>query len=50
VAIERAPRAFRFTIGVDAQNEPRNFSPVRIFSVSIKQPKVRHEVAMVIAG
>ena len=50
VTIERAPRAFRFTIGVDAQNDPRNFPPVRILSVSIKQPKIRHQVAMVIAG
>ena len=50
VTIERAPRALRFTIGVDAQNDPRNFTPVRIFGVSIKQPKIRYQVAMVISG
>jgi hypothetical protein len=50
VTIERTPRAFRFTIGVNAQNDPRNFPPVGVFSVSIKQPKIRHQMAMVIAG
>lgn len=50
VSIERTSRTFWFAIGVDAQNDSRNFPPVRIFGISIKQPKIRYQVAMVIAG
>jgi hypothetical protein len=50
VTIERTPRTFWFTIRVDVQNDPRNFPPVRAFSVSIKQSQIRHQMAMVIPG
>ena len=50
VTIERTPRAFWFMIRVNVQNDPRNFPPVGVFSVSIKQSQIRHHMAMVIPG
>jgi hypothetical protein len=50
VTIERAPRTFRLTVGVNAQNDSRNFAPVGVFCVRIKQPKIRHQMATIIAS
>jgi len=49
MTIECAPRAFRFVIWVNVQNNPRNFPPIGAFRVSVKQPQVCHQMFVVIS-
>jgi transposase len=50
VALEGASRPFGFTGGIDVQDDPSHFCPVRTFGVGIEQTQIGDEMFMVIGG
>lgn len=50
MAIMRMPRAFRFTIRVNMQNDPSDPAPVGAFGVSVKQAQVSHQMLLVVGS
>ena len=48
MALEGCACALRVAFGIDMKNDPCNFPPVRIVSVSIQQPEIGDDVSLVI--
>jgi hypothetical protein len=50
MAIKRMPCAFRFTTGVDMQDDPSDLTPIDTFGVSVEQPQVGHQMLLIIVA
>ena len=50
VAFEGSPRAVGLSVWIDAQHDPRDFTPVSALLINIKYPHVRDHVFLVISS
>ena len=50
VALEGASRPIGFTGGIDVQDDPSDFCPVRTCSVGIEQAQIGDEMFVIISG